>query len=65
MSKLFANEAFDYRKVTVERPLRLNFAATPEPISRLEDEKAFPMACPLVCAGVCVGGVVWVLFGVA
>ncbi len=41
VSKVFANEDFVYRKVTVERPLRLNFAATPERIARIEDERAF------------------------
>ena len=41
VSRVFANEDFGYRKVTVERPLRLNFAAAPERISRLEDERAF------------------------
>ena len=41
VSKVFANEDFGYRKVTVERPLRLNFAATPERIARIEDESAF------------------------
>ena len=38
---MFANEDFGYRKVTVERPLRLNFAATEERIARIEDERAF------------------------
>ena len=41
VSKVFDNEDFGYRKVTVERPLRLNFAAAPERIARLEDERAF------------------------
>ena len=41
VSKVFANEDFGYRKVTVERPLRLNFAAPPERIARIEDERAF------------------------
>ena len=41
VSKVFANEDFGYRKVTVERPLRLNFAATGERIARIEDERAF------------------------
>ena len=41
VSKVFANEDFGYRKVTVERPLRLNFAATEERIARIEDERAF------------------------
>ena len=41
VSKVFANEDFGYRKITVEQPLRLNFAATPERIARIEDERAF------------------------
>ena len=41
VSKIFANEDFGYQKITVERPLRLNFAATSERIARIEDEKAF------------------------
>ena len=41
VSKVFANEDFGYRKVTVERPLRLNFAVTPERIARIEDETEF------------------------
>ena len=41
VSKVFANEDFGYRKVTVERPLRLNFAVTPERIARIEAERAF------------------------
>ena len=41
VSRVFANEDFGYRKITVERPLRLNFAASPERIARLDDEPAF------------------------
>ena len=41
VSRVFANEDLGYRKVTVERPLRLNFAGTEERIARIEDEKAF------------------------
>ena len=41
VSKVFDNEDFGYRKVTVEQPLRLNFAATEERIARIEDERAF------------------------
>ena len=41
VSRVFANEDFGYRKVTVERPLRLNFAATPERIARIEEERSF------------------------
>ena len=41
VSKIFANEDFGYQKVTVERPLRLNFAVSPERIAHLEDDKAF------------------------
>jgi len=39
-SKVFPTEAFGYRRVTVERPLRLNFQASAERIQRLGDEKA-------------------------
>ena len=40
-AKIFPTTHFGYRKITVERPLRLNFQATPERINRLEDETAF------------------------
>jgi len=40
-SKVFDREVFGYRKITVERPLRLNFQATPERIARLDDQKPF------------------------
>lgn len=39
--RLFDNEDFGYHKITVERPLRLNFQANEERIARLEDESAF------------------------
>lgn len=38
-SKLFPVEAFGYRRITVERPLRLNFRASPERLAKLDDEK--------------------------
>lgn len=41
VSKVFDNEDFGYHKITVERPLRLNFQATPERILRLEEQTAF------------------------
>ena len=41
VSKVFDNDDFGYHKITVERPLKLNFALTPERMARLEDEKAF------------------------
>ena len=41
VSKVFANEDFGYHKITVDRPLRLNFAATPERIARIEEERSF------------------------
>jgi type I restriction enzyme M protein len=40
-SKIYDREFFGYRKITVERPLRLNFQASPERVARLKDEKAF------------------------
>lgn len=39
-SKVFPNEAFGYRRITIERPLRLNFQASEERVARLDDEKA-------------------------
>jgi type I restriction enzyme M protein len=40
-SKIFPTTHFGFRKITVERPLRLNFKASPERLTRLEDESAF------------------------
>lgn len=40
-SKIFHNQEFGYLKITVERPLRLNFQASPERIERLKEETAF------------------------
>lgn len=40
-SKVFDVAAFGYRKITIERPLRLNFQASPERIERLRDAKPF------------------------
>ena len=40
-SKIFPTTHFGFRKITVERPLRLNFQATPERVARLEEERAF------------------------
>jgi len=40
-AKIFPTTHFGYRKITVERPLRLNFQTTPERIARLEEETAF------------------------
>jgi hypothetical protein len=37
-SKILPNEAFGYRTITVERPLRLNFQVSDEPLARLNDE---------------------------
>lgn len=39
--KVFNNEDFGYYRVTVERPLRLNFQLTEERIARLDAERAF------------------------
>jgi len=40
-SKIFKSTDFGYRKITVERPLRLNFQASLERIERLKEESAF------------------------
>ncbi len=39
--RIFDNRAFAYIKLTVERPLRLNFQASAERIARLPEESAF------------------------
>ncbi|HEU5377258.1 MAG TPA: class I SAM-dependent DNA methyltransferase, partial [Ktedonobacteraceae bacterium] len=40
-SKIFPSTAFGYRKIIVERPLRLNFQFSSERIERLRQQKAF------------------------
>ncbi|SFM45436.1 type I restriction-modification system subunit M [Salibacterium qingdaonense] len=40
-SKIFSNEDFGFQRVTVERPLRLEFQITADRIPLLEDEKTF------------------------
>ena len=40
-SKVFDNEDFGYRRITVERPLRLNFAATQDRVDRMLGTPAF------------------------
>ncbi len=39
--KIFRNEAFGFSRLTVERPLKLNFQASPERLARLEEETAW------------------------
>ncbi len=41
VSRILRTAAFGYRKVTVERPLRLNFQASHERVARLDDQAAF------------------------
>ncbi len=41
VSRIFPTTHFGFRKITVERPLKLNFQATSERIARLDDEKGF------------------------
>jgi type I restriction enzyme M protein len=41
VSRVFPTSHFGYRKITVERPLRLNFQASLERIGRLEEERGF------------------------
>jgi type I restriction enzyme M protein len=41
VSKIFPTTHFGYRKITVERPLRLNFQVSPERVVRLEGERGF------------------------
>lgn len=41
VSKIFDNADFGFHKITVERPLRLNFQAGAERMARLEEESGF------------------------
>jgi type I restriction enzyme M protein len=41
VSRIFPTTHFGFRKITVERPLRLNFQASEERVARLENEKGF------------------------
>ena len=41
VSRVFPASHFGYRKITVERPLRLNFLASPRRIARVEEERGF------------------------
>jgi len=41
IAKIFDNKDFGYRRITVERPLRLNFQASAERIERLSEESGF------------------------
>lgn len=41
VSKIFDNADFGYNKITVERPLRLNFQASSERIARLDEIRGF------------------------
>jgi type I restriction enzyme M protein len=41
VSRIFPTTHFGFRKITVERPIRLNFQASAERIARLDDEKGF------------------------
>ena len=40
-SKIFPTTQFGYRRITVDRPLQLNFQASAERVGRLSDERAF------------------------
>jgi type I restriction enzyme M protein len=40
-SKIFENREFGFLKITVERPLRLNFQASAERIAKLDEQSAF------------------------
>ena len=41
VSRIYPTTHFGFRKITVERPLRLDFQASPERIALLEDQRAF------------------------
>ena len=41
VSRIYPTTHFGFRKITVERPLRLDFQASPERIARLDDQRTF------------------------
>lgn len=41
VSRIFKNHEFGFLKVVVERPLRMNFEASPDRIAKLDDQSAF------------------------
>ena len=41
ISRIYPTTRFGFRKITVERPLRLDFQASPERTARLDDQRAF------------------------
>jgi type I restriction enzyme M protein len=41
VSRIYPTTQFGFRKITVERPLRLNFQSSPERVARIEEEKGF------------------------
>ena len=41
VSRVYPTTHFGFRKITVERPLRLDFQASPERIARLDEQRAF------------------------
>lgn len=41
ISRIFENREFGFLKVTVERPLRMNFEASPERIAKLDEQTTF------------------------
>lgn len=41
VSRIFENREFGFLRITVERPLRMNFEATPERLARLDAQTAF------------------------
>jgi type I restriction enzyme M protein len=41
ISKIFRNEEFGYRRIVLERPLRMKFVVSPQSVDRLQAEAAF------------------------
>ena len=41
VSRVYPTRHFGFRKITVDRPLRLDFQASPERIARLDEQRAF------------------------
>ena len=55
VSRIYPTTHFGFRKITVERPLRLDFQASPERIARLDDQRAFVNLARVAQEGRCQG----------
>ena len=51
VSRVFPTTRFGFRKITVERPLRLNFQASDDRIAKLDDQRVVRQPGEVAAAG--------------